>query len=146
MTFEWTITEDEKTPAEGETWHEAPMSGVAAHDALAHVGCLRRWMDCMLKPMGSYWLLYYGNPDRVILIREKECKPVATTCRICHASPAVKHYLDRWPWCGYEYVCNIWCPQHPDNCATGSSLDSAIDAQREAEAAWNNLQNQGEKA
>lgn len=78
--------------------------------------------------------------------RSEQALSCLLTCRLCHADPTIESHRDHWPWCGDEYTCTIQCPNHPDNCATGSSLDNAIDAQREAEAAWNNLQNQGEKA
>jgi len=68
---EWTITDDEKTPAKGETWHEADSSGQAAFEALVHVGCWRRGLDNRIKPMGGYWLLDYGHMPRLILVREK---------------------------------------------------------------------------
>lgn len=62
-------------------------------------------------------------------------------CHICGNAPTVLHGYDRWPWC-CEYWCHIHCPEHKDNGVAGTSIDNAIDAQRTAEAAWNNLQRQ----
>ena len=65
-----------------------------------------------------------------------------SACRICGKAPAVEHGYDHWPWC-CEYWCHIQCPDHVFNGVAGTSIDNAIDAQREAEAAWNNLQKYG---
>ena len=67
-------------------------------------------------------------------------------CRICGKAPSIEHGQDHWPWCS-EYWCHIQCQEHDYNGVAGTSLDNAIEAQREAEAAWNRLQKQeGETA
>lgn len=66
-------------------------------------------------------------------------------CRFCGKAPTVESGKDDWPWCA-EYWCHLQCPEHEYNGVAGTSLDNEIDAQREAETAWNRLQQEGAKA
>lgn len=57
-------------------------------------------------------------------------------CPVCGKILQFRH--DRF--CGV-YYCEIGCPEHGKCC--GSSLDNAIEAQREAEDAWDDIHGKG---
>ena len=63
-------------------------------------------------------------------------------CRICKAKPRVTSDSNRMEAC-CEYYCEIGCPHHAGERVFAVSLDSAIDAQHEAEEKWNKRMMEG---
>lgn len=73
-------------------------------------------------------------------------KPAAELipCRVCKTKPLVTSDSRRMVvCCEYEYYCEIGCPNHAQERVFAASLDSAIDAQREAEVLWNRRMMEG---
>ena len=59
--------------------------------------------------------------------------PKLKPCWVCGKNPTVANFADRRG--EVEYVCEIECKGHAKE--VGTSLDNAIEAQREAEEKWN---------